>query len=51
MSAEESKTKFAPRPARADEAGLFYALPPEQDAALGAIGHYPKQIIIREEFH
>lgn len=30
---------FLIRPASPDEAGLFYALPPEQDAALGAIGH------------
>lgn len=27
------------RPASPDEAGLFYALPPEQDEELGAIGH------------
>lgn len=31
--------KFKLRPALPDEAGLFYALPPEQDAELGAIGH------------
>lgn len=30
---------FAIRPASPEEAGIFYALPPEQDAALGAIGH------------
>lgn len=30
---------FMIRPASPDEAGLFYALPPEQDAALGTIGH------------
>lgn len=27
------------RPASPDEAGLFYALPPEKDAELGAVGH------------
>jgi hypothetical protein len=31
--------KFTLRPASPDEAGLFYALPAEQDAKLGAIGH------------
>ena len=31
--------KFILRPASPNEAGLFYALPKEQDAALGAIGH------------
>ena len=31
--------KYKPRPASPDEAGLFYALPAEQDAELGAIGH------------
>lgn len=31
--------KFTLRPASPDEAGLFYALPPEQDAEMGAIGH------------
>lgn len=31
--------KYIPRPASPDEAGLFYALPPEQDEELGAIGH------------
>lgn len=30
---------FAIRPASPEEAGIFYAMPPEQDAALGAIGH------------
>ncbi len=30
---------FVIRPASPEEAGIFYALPPEQDAALGAIGH------------
>lgn len=30
---------FMIRPASPNEAGLFYALPPEQGAALGAIGH------------
>ncbi|ACL20450.1 hypothetical protein Dhaf_2422 [Desulfitobacterium hafniense DCB-2] len=31
--------KYAPRPASPEEAGIFYALTPEQDAELGAIGH------------
>ncbi len=33
------RRKFALRPALPEEAGLFYALPAEQDAELGAIGH------------
>lgn len=42
---QKSKTvpnnvKFEIRPASSEEAGLFYALQPEQDEALGAIGHY-----------
>ena len=31
--------KFILRPASPEEAGLFYALPPEKDEELGAIGH------------
>lgn len=31
--------KFEFRPASSEEAGLFYAMPPEQDAELGCIGH------------
>lgn len=31
--------KFIPRPALPEEAGLFFALPEKQDAALGTIGH------------
>ena len=31
--------KYVMRPASSNEAGLFFALPPEQDEALGAIGH------------
>lgn len=31
--------KYIPRPASPEEAGLFYALPPEKDEELGAIGH------------
>ncbi|MBP3509294.1 hypothetical protein [Oscillibacter sp.] len=31
--------QYALCPASPDEAGLFFALPPEQDKALGAIGH------------
>ena len=30
---------FAIRPASPEEAGIFYAMPPEEDAALSAIGH------------
>lgn len=36
---EPNNAKFEIRPASSEEAGLFYALPPEQDEALGAIGH------------
>lgn len=36
---EPQTTKFELRPAPFEEAGLFYALPPEQDAELGCIGH------------
>ena len=35
----ENPIKFELRPASPDEAGIFYALPPEQDEELGAIGH------------
>lgn len=35
----EDNRKYIPRPASPDEAGLFYALPPETDAELGTIGH------------
>ena len=35
----ENPIKFEMRPASPDEAGLFYALTPEQDKALGTIGH------------
>ena len=31
--------KYVMRPASPNEAGLFFALPPEQDEALGTIGH------------
>ncbi len=34
-----SPGKFSFRPASSEEAGLFYALPPERDEKLGAIGH------------
>lgn len=34
-----AETKYALRPASQDEAGLFYAMPPEKDAELGCIGH------------
>ena len=32
-------TKYALRPASLEEAGLFYAMTPEEDSALGCIGH------------
>lgn len=35
----ENPIKFEMRPASPDEAGIFYALPPEKDEELGAIGH------------
>ncbi len=37
MCATESK--FTARPASFDEAGLFYAMTPEEDQRLGCIGH------------
>lgn len=36
---EPSTAKYEIRPASSEEAGLFYAMPPEQDAELGCIGH------------
>ena len=36
---ESIRTKYEIRPAFPEEAGLFYALPPEKDAELGCIGH------------
>lgn len=39
ISLAPDERKFTLRPASPDEAGLFYALPKEQDAELGAIGH------------
>lgn len=36
---ESHTAKFTLRPASREEAGLFHALPPKQDKALGAIGH------------
>ena len=36
---EPNNAKFEIRPASSEEAGLFYALQPEQDETLGAIGH------------
>ena len=35
----ENPIKFEMRPAFPDEAGIFYALPPEQDEEMGAIGN------------
>lgn len=39
MSGNAMTGKYIIRPAFPEEAGLFYALPPEQDEKLGAIGH------------
>ena len=39
LKCPENPIKFEMRPASPDEAGIFYALPPEQDKELGAIGH------------
>ena len=36
---ESNKAKFEIRPASDQEVGLFYAMPPGQDAELGCIGH------------
>ena len=36
---QSQNSKYKLRPATEKEAGLFYALPPEQDEALGCIGH------------
>ena len=35
----DNPIKFELRPASPDEAGFFYALPPDEDARLGTIGH------------
>ena len=39
LSYPENPIKFELRPASPDEAGIFYALPPDEDERLGAIGH------------
>lgn len=39
INPESNAAKYVLRPASSEEAGLFYAMPPEQDAALGCIGH------------
>lgn len=36
---EGTTRKYIPRPASPEEAGFFYALAPEEDAKLGAVGH------------
>ena len=36
---ESNNVKYEIRPASSEEAGLFYAMPPEKDAELGCIGH------------
>ena len=36
---QSSESQFAIRPASFDEAGLFYAMTPEEDQRLGCIGH------------
>lgn len=39
LDVPDNPIKFDVRPAAPEEAGLFYALPPEQDEELGTIGH------------
>lgn len=39
LDCPQENQAFTLRPASPEEAGLFYAQPPEEDAALGAIGH------------
>lgn len=39
IASPQNLPTFALRPASAEEAGLFYALPPKKDAELGAVGH------------
>jgi len=39
LECPDNPIKFEMRPASPDEAGIFYALPPEKDEKLGAIGH------------
>lgn len=39
LDVPDNPIKFELRPATPEEAGLFYALPPEKDEELGAIGH------------
>ena len=39
LDVPDNPIKFEMRPAAPEEAGLFYALPPEKNAELGAIGH------------
>ena len=39
LKCPENPIKFEMRPASPDEAGIFYALLPEEDKELGAIGH------------
>lgn len=39
VHAKDPETKYALRPASQEEAGLFYAMSPEDDAELGCIGH------------
>ena len=36
---ESNTSKYEIRPASPEEAGLFFAMPPEKDAELGCIGH------------
>ena len=36
---ESNHTRYEVRPAFSEEAGLFFAMPPEKDAELGCIGH------------
>ncbi len=39
LTLPQDPRKYIPRPASPEEAGLFYALSPEEDAEHGAIGH------------
>ena len=36
----ENMSRFYIRPARPEEAGLFYTPHPEEDKRLGTVGHY-----------
>ena len=40
MMTSTNPPAFRVRPAQPEEAGVFFAQTPEQDALMGAIGHY-----------